>query len=244
MAQARHVEMRVALRASLRRALAGSPRLYLPLRRWRAPGTVLESATDLVIEGFPRSANTWAEAVIRQAAPRLNLAHHAHAAAHVMAAVQANVPVMVMYRAPDAAIASLLAMYGPRVSARAAFADYAAFYSGVLQLDPARYLPVSFAQITQSPEAVIHHLVQHFDLPLQADAVTGPEARDRILAQMRAREAGNAHGDAAICVPGNAARQTPQTQAEVAARLAHPSVQKTRARACAVYARLRGLALQ
>ncbi len=227
------------LRACLRRALARHPTVYLPLRRLRAPGTVLTPETGLVLEGFPRSANTWAEAVIRQAGPDLTLAHHSHASAHVKAALLRRVPVMVLYRDPEQAVASLLAMYGRRVSARAAFTDYAAFYEGVLDLDPAGYLPVSFAQITQAPETVITHLVQRFDLPLHAPAVTGAQAHAAILAAMRAREAGNRFGDAAICVPGNAARQGHDRQAEVARLMAEPKVQIARARAKTVYQRFR-----
>lgn len=225
-------------RAVLRPVIARHPALYLPLRRLRAPGTVLGPDTDLVIEGFPRCANTWTEALIRAAAPGLHLAHHTHAAAHVIAATRAGVPVLVLYRAPEDAVTSLLAMYGPKVSARGAFAAYSAFYHAVLGLDRARYHLASFDQITTAPAQMLTGFAARFDLPLDASRITGPAAHASVLAQMKAREAGNAMGDAAICAPGNAARQSQKTRAAVAQALADPKLHQPRAQAEAVYQRL------
>mgnify|MGYP006403226531 CR=1 FL=1 len=60
----------------LRRIVFRSPTLYLPFRQLRRPGTTLTQDTELVIEGFPRSGNTWAEFSFRQAQVRsVKLAH-------------------------------------------------------------------------------------------------------------------------------------------------------------------------
>ena len=100
----------------LRRALGGTnplsryPRAYLFLARRRYGSRVLGPDTDIVIEGFPRSANTFAVTAFELAQERpVTVAHHLHAAAHVVRAAQAGVPVIVLVRAPEDAIASVVA---------------------------------------------------------------------------------------------------------------------------------------
>jgi hypothetical protein len=237
------------MRPRLRRWVAQHPALYLPIRRRTNPGNVLEADTDLVIEGFPRCANTWTEALIRTAGPDLKLAHHSHASAHVIAATRRGIPALVLYRDPDAAVRSLLAMYGARVSAAEAFADYAAFYSAVLRLDSAHILLVPFAQATEAPESVITNLVQRFDLALRVDLVERDavlrvmEAKERPLAEAR-RHSGKGPANAAICAPGNADRVSEAAKGEAKVRLTTPDTQTPRLKAHAVYRQLDRAAAQ
>ena len=121
----------------LRRALGGTnplsryPRAYLFLARRRYGSRVLGPDTDIVIEGFPRSANTFAVTAFELAQERpVTVAHHLHAAAHVVRAAQAGVPVIVLVRAPEDAIASVVARK-PSLAPEAAAAAYLRFYEGV-----------------------------------------------------------------------------------------------------------------
>ena len=121
----------------LRRALGGTnplsrhPRAYLFLARRRYGSRVLGPDTDIVIEGFPRSANTFAVTAFELAQERpVTVAHHLHAAAHVVRAAQAGVPVIVLVRAPEDAIASVVARK-PSLDPAAAAAAYLRFYEGV-----------------------------------------------------------------------------------------------------------------
>ena len=230
-------------RPRLRRFVADHPSLYMPIRRRRAPGTVLSPRTDLVIEGFPRSANTWTEALVRVAGPSLHLAHHSHAAAHVKAAVQAKVPVLVLYRDPDEAIRSLLAMLGGRTSAVDAYADYTSFYKSVLSLPRTSILLVPFQQATEAPSVVIERLAQRFGLPLDVSKVT----RNSVLATLAAKEvplaearrvSGQKLSDAAICAPQNAQRLTEQERAQVNTAISAKGAQQLRVVARAVFEQL------
>ena len=232
-----------AARPRLRRFLASHPALYLPLRRQRAPGTVLTTDTDLVIEGFPRCANTWTEALVRTAGPTLSLAHHSHAAAHVIAAVHAKVPALVLYRAPDDAVRSLLAMFGTSLSAHDAFSDFAAFYRTVLALPSRSVLLVPFQQATETPNTVIAKLIRRFNLPLDPAPLTRAQiletlaAKERPLAEAR-RLAGKGPADPEICAPGNAERVAKDAKASIDKRLASASTQKARIIAQGVFAQL------
>lgn len=65
--------------------------------------------TEIVIEGFPRSANTFAVVASTQAqgARPIRIAHHLHAEAQVLAGVERKLPVIVLIRQPEDAIRSL-----------------------------------------------------------------------------------------------------------------------------------------
>ena len=64
---------------------------------------VFNHATQLVIEGYPRSANTYAVVAFAAVQPeRPRIAHHLHVAAQVLAAVDRDIPTMVLIRRPQA----------------------------------------------------------------------------------------------------------------------------------------------
>jgi hypothetical protein len=112
-------------------ALARYPRLYLYLARRRYGSRVLGADTEIVIEGFPRCANTFAVSAFELAQDRpVAIAHHLHAAAHVVRAVEAGVPVILLVRVPEDAIASVVARK-PSLDPAAAAAAYLRFYNGV-----------------------------------------------------------------------------------------------------------------
>ena len=74
------------LRYEVRRLLSPHPAIFLPLMRTRPDhkGSVLGPKTDIVIEGFARSGNTFAVAAltIAQTGP-VSIASHLHAPSHV-----------------------------------------------------------------------------------------------------------------------------------------------------------------
>ena len=62
---------------------------------------IARSETDIVIEGFPRSANTFAVAAFQYAQRRpLTIARHTHAPAQIMLASRANIPCLVLIKFP------------------------------------------------------------------------------------------------------------------------------------------------
>src|ERR1700675_3958170 len=89
------------VRWSLRGRLAEHPRLYLPIARRKVPDAVLSADTELVIEGFTRSAVTFARVAFQlpQARP-VRVAHPLHWVGHVLAAARRGVPILVTIREP------------------------------------------------------------------------------------------------------------------------------------------------
>jgi hypothetical protein len=81
-----------------------------------------ERSTELVIEGFPRSANTFALVAFEQAQPRpVRVAHHSHVPVQLLRAARFGIPALLLVRPPADAVTSLLVMdgdLGPRDALR------------------------------------------------------------------------------------------------------------------------------
>jgi hypothetical protein len=62
---------------------------------------LVTDATDLCIEGFPRSANSFAVGAVEYAQPEpLSIAHHNHVPAPILNAVRRGLPTVVLIRTP------------------------------------------------------------------------------------------------------------------------------------------------
>lgn len=229
-----------AVRA-LRRELSLSPALYIPWRRWRKPQTVAGPGTALLIEGFPRSGNTWTEALIRHTAADIVLAHHSHAAAHVIHAARQGIPVMVLFRDPDAAVQSYLTLFGNRLDARAAYLDYAAFYRATWPLRGPGVQFFSFDDVTSRTPEVIAALNAAFALDLDRGIdVTSEAGRAAVFARMDAKARRvKSHGGPSDSRPGTASGSRAAIKARATAATAAPQAQTARAAARAAHATLR-----
>jgi hypothetical protein len=87
--------------------------------------------TELVIEGFPRAANTFAVEAFEMAQRRpVKVVHHLHASAQIIAAVRLGIPTVALIREPEDAIVSYL-VRDPCATLRSAIARYTRFYDAV-----------------------------------------------------------------------------------------------------------------
>jgi hypothetical protein len=128
------------LRNGLGRALyeaktvvAAYPAVALPIARWRRRNYPLEDDTEIVIEGFPRSALTFAVAAFQRAQDRkLRIAHHVHAPAQVIAATRRKIPALVVIREPEEAVLSFV-IREPVLTLRAALRGYGRFYAPLVR---------------------------------------------------------------------------------------------------------------
>lgn len=101
--------------------------------RMRGKGIVsVSNSTKLVIEGYPRSANTFALAKISTLNPALQLAHHVHGAGQLIKAINYGTPALVLIRYPVDAVASLI-IRERHVSVDYALKNYNYFYRFVIK---------------------------------------------------------------------------------------------------------------
>jgi hypothetical protein len=113
---------------------ARSPRLAIPAARLRGRGEPFDANVDIVIEGYPRSANSFAVHAFRVAQDRpVRIAHHLHAPAQVIAATRASVPALVLVREPQDAVLEFVIAKG-YVSIRQALRGYIRFYAPLVPL--------------------------------------------------------------------------------------------------------------
>jgi hypothetical protein len=97
-----------------KRWLERFPGIYLGLLRLKrrnhwSRAWIVERDTDVVIEGFPRSANSFARAAFHSMQPNLKFATHVHSCAQVVQACRWSIPTMVLLRNPEGAACGLVA---------------------------------------------------------------------------------------------------------------------------------------
>lgn len=108
------------------------PSLALPVARWRRHGEPVRPGTDVVIEGYPRSANTFAVAAFAAAQPDpVRIAHHVHAPAQVIAAVHRRLPTLVLIRDPEEAVTEFV-LLKPVLTVAQALRGWMRFYGPLL----------------------------------------------------------------------------------------------------------------
>jgi hypothetical protein len=145
----------------------GHPALYFSLYRLLRTRKDLARAvtpdTQLVIEGFPRSGNSFARRafIMAQNDPQIknHIAHHLHVPAQVVRAARWQIPTLVLIRQPRDAVVSL-AIRDP-ISVDQALKYYLSFYETVEKYRDAYVLGL-FEEVTEDFGRVIQRLNDKF----------------------------------------------------------------------------------
>ena len=112
------------------------PVLFFGLHRLLGgyPGRLVDSGTDMVIEGAPRVASTYcATAFLFSQERPVTLATHTHLPANVLRAAALAIPTLVVIREPDAAVRSAL-LRNPDLTPATVLERYEHFYRPLLAL--------------------------------------------------------------------------------------------------------------
>ena len=93
---------------------------------------IVNQKTDLMIEGYPRSANTFCVAALQYMNnDSIRIARHRHETGHFIYATKLNIPVLILIRQPKDAISSFIIR--EQVSTKFAIKYYNSYYSTVLK---------------------------------------------------------------------------------------------------------------
>ena len=140
------------------------PSLYLPFARLKYPGPspeVISSETRLVIEGYTRSAMTFAVYALQLAQDEpVRLAHHLHAPAQLIEAVRRGIPALVLIREPQGAVLSQV-IREPDVALADALLAYSRYYARVHPYR-AGFVVADFQEVTQDFGSVTRRLNARF----------------------------------------------------------------------------------
>ena len=160
---------------AIQRLGLGGHRLGYPLLRFSGGrDQMVGPDTEVCIEGYPRSANTYAFHGFKLRNADARVAHHLHAPMQVVRAAGLGVPCAVLIRPPLDAVSSLLIFRGGRLSAGLAIRAYEDFYERVAGVRDQVAL-CHFDDVLADPAVIARELNRAFgtrfdDRPLDADA--------------------------------------------------------------------------
>ena len=174
------------LRFKINRACVDGPvigEIYLRARSGLRPLRA-ESHTDLVVDGFPRSANTYALFALRSIlSDAYTVRGHTHSARNVLRAVRMDVPTILVVREPRATIASLVQL-APGLSVATAARGYASFHERLLSV-ASDVVVADFLQVTSDIGPVLERVNDRFGTTFPPFVKT-PEREQKILQQIEA----------------------------------------------------------
>jgi len=223
--------------------LGGFPRAYFGITgllrpdqdaHTLAPQRVTD-ATEIVIEGFPRSGNTFATTAFAMAQGRpVAIAHHRHAAAQIIEGVRRRLPCILLIREPEDAVASLLVRH-PVLSPRQALRRYVLFHKAIL---PCRtgVVVADFARVTGNFSAVIEEVNRRFGTRFAVfrhDPASVAECF-RLIEERNRRKFG--HGEVDERSIARPSRSRSEAQSDVKHALARPALRDLVSRARSLYA--------
>jgi hypothetical protein len=146
-------------RRALRRSVLGHRALTWLSPRYRQLG--VNNETEVVIEGYPRCANTFAVVAFEMSQPApIKVAHHLHSVSQLRRGVEHSLPTMVLLRNPRDAATSLAIRKRHR-SVRWSLEEYVDFHSGALELAD-HMLLVDFKEVTADFGEVIRRFNERF----------------------------------------------------------------------------------
>lgn len=120
--------------------------------------------TGLVIEGFPRSANSFSVfAFLHAGAGDMALAHHVHSPSQITLAARYKIPAILLVRAPEDAVIAGLAKIATHTASDLLRA-YTLYYESLLPLRE-HYVVAPFETVTADFGRIISAVNHRFDTP-------------------------------------------------------------------------------
>jgi len=149
-----------SMKHSIRRFIGRRPFLYYSLAPIE-PHLSVNQRTQLVIEGIPRSGNSFAVLAFQHAqSNNTEIAHHIHVPAQIIRAVKRSIPTMVLIRQPLDVISSTKVRH-PEMPINEIFKNYIWFYRSILNYSKG-YLICPFNSLIKDYGSVIECLNRKF----------------------------------------------------------------------------------
>lgn len=133
---------------------------------------------DVVVDGFPRSANTWTVVALRHANPDLRILSHTHCPRTLRSAIREGIPPIVLLRDPVAAVASLL-VREPHLRVDDGLVRYVRTYQ---ELDPTECLVAPFEQVLRDLRPLVDALSSRLDRRIESPDLTDDAVQRTLIA--------------------------------------------------------------
>ncbi|KAA3613223.1 MAG: hypothetical protein D8M58_13025 [Calditrichaeota bacterium] len=147
---------------SLKSSIGLTPGLYYRLfaRSFPFDQMAVSNQTEICIEGFPRSANSYAVVAFKLDNQDVKVGHHLHVPAQIIRAAEMNIPNVVVLRSPEEAVASFL-VFQSSLNASLYLKSYIQFHKIVEALAD-KVLITSFETATKDFNKVIEAVNQKY----------------------------------------------------------------------------------
>jgi hypothetical protein len=166
----------------------GHEPIFLPILLRLTPlGTSrqITACTDLVVEGFPRSGNTFTTFAIEQASGHeLTIASHVHQPCQIKVALARGVPTVLVVRDPVSALASYL-VYDRRFSVPSVIGEYCSYHRELVPYAE-RLLVCEFDEITTHMGSVIERINRRYSFQI-SPFDESPSNVERVLGDIESR---------------------------------------------------------
>ena len=159
---------------------------------------VVRPDSEIVIEGYPRCANSFSVLAFERAQQRpMHIGHHLHAPAQIVLGVRYGIPVLVLIRDPISAAASLITRH-PEITAEQALRQYISFYECVHRYGD-RIVLANFRMIISDYAQVIEAVNRRFNTAFRpyVNSATGDEAVFREIDRLNSENDGGAENQLA-----------------------------------------------
>jgi len=158
-------DIRYRIRFKWRSLISIYPRIYagwVGLRYPLAAFGLTKWKSDLVLEGYPRSGNTfaWYAFIMAQTCP-YDIAHHSHNPGRIIEAVRHQIPTLVLIRNPRDCVISYC-IYEPRLTLDLALNHWIRFYNAIKPYKDG-YIIATFDEVVTDFSAVISRVNDQFE---------------------------------------------------------------------------------
>jgi len=154
------------LRFNIGRIVGNSDLLFplLYLSKSRKNG-IIRKDSDICIEGFQRSGNTFFHFSFMRLNRQANIAHHLHASAQVIKAIQQGTPTIVLIRNPLEAVASLM-VKDLNLTVESGLKSYMDFYKNLMP-HRSKFVVGKFEEVIDQPGLLVKQINEQFKQEFQ-----------------------------------------------------------------------------
>lgn len=139
-------------------------------------GRIVGPKTEVCLEGYPRSANTFSIACLWDSNPDIRTARHIHQPGQVLGAIRLGIPAGILIRNPVDAVVSRMAFSGNTVSSDLLIRHWIRFYKPLLEpVKKDEALLFRFEDVIADPALVVRAFNERFDLDLALPTSTPEE---------------------------------------------------------------------
>jgi hypothetical protein len=174
----------------INRIVKSSPQIYVPLmwlRRTPFREKICRPDTDLLIEGYESSGNSWLFAGFESLHPELRIAHHLHKVAQLKLARRYRTTGVILFRDPSQAIASRIAAFNCNLNI--GVSEYLDFYNFALE-NVDLFSVYDFADVTADLGRVVNSIEERLGILVSDIKKDVFEPRVREIMQNRSQKHG------------------------------------------------------